>query len=107
MDEIFDTEIQGQENRESQKNATIEEAALFEPILSTEGWKRFEKELEYTEELLTHEPEIYAENNKLVDFDCGGRAAMRIIKKFILKQRNIIKEYVQEENKNYRSPMVG
>lgn len=100
MDEILNTEIQEQENHESQKNAAIEEAALFEPILNTEGWKRFEEELEHTEQLFTHEPEIYAENNKLVDFDCGGRAVIRTIKKFILKQKNTIKEYVQEENKN-------
>ncbi len=100
LEEIAQANLQEEQLNDQSSRLEIEEAALFEPILTSEGWIRFEKELENAEKLFVHEPESYAENNKLVDFDCGGRAALRTIKDFILKQKNTIKKYVEETNQN-------
>lgn len=100
LNEILEADLQERESNEQTLKKEAEEAMLFEPILASDGWKRLEEELENTERLYTHNPEAYSENTKLVDFDCGGRSALKTIKEFILKQRNTIKRYVEETNQN-------
>jgi hypothetical protein len=100
LDELVHAQLHEQQNNEDSLKKDIEDAALFESILTSEGWIRFERELNNLEQSFVHEPEIYAERDTLVHFDCGGRAALRAINEFILKQKNTIKKYVEESNKS-------